>query len=189
MNKKKCRNFTIKKTTSIQSPIHSSIHPPTYYSSSSSSTIPAALLSTLINSLLRIAIRICAPRFSSRNCVYTQNNHIISTNPQLNTRLFLTGCVVTVPRGPRYSQVYPVRKKKNESRTGACASQYPRETSSVLETAMKSLIEFRMKTRPKREVARGFRWKVDLGCGRPRDSPNIKTKFCSAIRRGFVINR
>lgn len=24
---------------------------------------------------------------------------------------------------------------------------------------------------------------------RPRDSPIIKTKFCSAIRRGFVINR
>jgi len=24
---------------------------------------------------------------------------------------------------------------------------------------------------------------------RPRDSPIIKTKFCSAIMRGFVINR
>lgn len=35
----------------------------------------------------------------------------------------------------------------------------------MLETAMKSLIEFRMKMRPRREVARGFRWKVDFGWG------------------------
>ena len=36
---------------------------------------------------------------------------------------------------------------------------------------------------------REWEWEWEWGFTRPKDSPIIKTKFCSAIMRGFVINR